>query len=99
MPHANDDSARQAAWRKHLDHGLSQPGQTVVLADMDATGNMAMQTRCDRPRDLLDIARALIQQARDTLAEMDGAEAEGPQEIAEDALAILPDPHDREDAA
>lgn len=87
---------RDPAWRSHLDHALPRADHTLVLADMDATGSMAMQVRCDRPRDLLDLARALLDQAVDRLQDMEGAEAEELEGFAGDALACLPDPHDRD---
>ena len=82
---------RAASWRAHLEHALGQQGQTLILADMDAKGSAALQLRCQRPRDLLDLARVLIEQAQDALENSPGEEAENLLEIAEAALAILPD--------
>jgi hypothetical protein len=87
MSEADD---RAAGWRKHLDTGLAQPDDTLVLATLDAKGGMMMQVRGTRPRDLMDLARSLLEQADSALDSIPGAEAEDLQEVCADALAILP---------
>jgi hypothetical protein len=88
-------SERIERWAHHLRQALHREDQTVVLADMDAKGSMAMQVLGTRPRDLLDIARSLLEQARDRWEEEPESDATTDMmEVCEDALAILP--HERE---
>lgn len=92
---AQEQPASQAdigqGWRDHLGFAVDRPDQTLILGDMDAKGGLALRVRCQRPADLFHLARALLEHARDALDEAPGQEAADLLEIAEDALAILPE--------
>lgn len=95
---------RAKHWRAHLDRAIAAPGSTIVLATLDADRSMVLQTATTRPQDLVDVARALLQQALDRINdEIDAAMAAGlPAEpgrddlamAVEDAITLLPDPHE-----
>ena len=81
-----DDAAR---WRTHLDKALESPGETIILASLDGKGGMVLQVGGTRPQDLVDVARSLLEQARDQL-EQNGDLAER----VEQAIESLPSPLD-----
>jgi hypothetical protein len=90
-------------WRSHLDGALGRPGETIILATLDAERGMSMQTATVRPQDLVDAARSLIDQAIDlTQKELDAEDGndqgDDPREeqiaLWQEALDLLPDPNE-----
>jgi hypothetical protein len=55
------DQAATAA----MANALGTPGDTIVLAIVGADGGLVMLKRGDRPRDVANIGRAVLEQARD----------------------------------
>jgi hypothetical protein len=82
---------RAEFWRQLLDHALGKPERSLVLADMDHQSAM-LSVRCTEPRHLLQMARMLVDQARDAFDGMEGDQAEDMVLLCDDVLGLLPDP-------
>jgi hypothetical protein len=74
---------------------IDDTGDTVVVATANA-GRLVMQTRTPRgPAELVYIARRLLEEARDLYDEIEGFDAQGAADRAEEivqALDALPNP-------
>lgn len=92
---AEGDTAAPAnqvpGWREHLDFAVARPDHTVVLGDIDPANALALRVRCQRPRDLLHLARALIEHAQDVIEHAPSRDDVGLAQVVKDALAILPE--------
>lgn len=81
----------------HLTNALAAADTTVILASHDGQGGMVLHTRGARARDLVDVARSLLQHAADALQA--GEDLDPIPELSnllsavEDAIEALPDPH------
>jgi hypothetical protein len=89
-------------WRSHLEAALTTPGETVILASLNEQRDMVMQAATTRPRDLIDAARSLLEQAmeriQDELMAEDGdSQGDDPREqmvsTLDEVISMLPDPH------
>lgn len=78
-------------WCDHLGFAVALPNQTLILGDVDARGAMALRVGCQRPADLIHLARALLEHAGAALAEAPGQEAAELFAIVEGALSYLPE--------
>jgi hypothetical protein len=87
-----DSVADRATWHKHLDSALGSPDPTVILASVGADRSMCIQVIGTRPQDMLDVARSLIEQAKDRLEEASEDEQGDLVETLEEVLELLPDP-------
>ncbi len=90
-------------WRSHLEAALLREGETIILASMDDKRGLVMQCACMRPQDMVDVARSLLEQAKDRTSEElqreDGdSQGDDPREelvsILDEVLGILPDPNE-----
>lgn len=82
-----------AETRQRIECAVSaiKPGDTLVLAVMDASGAVIHTVRPDAAR-LVDLASSLLDQALDALRD-EGAEHTELADQIEDALGALPDRH------
>lgn len=92
---AQEQPAPQAdigqGWRDHLAFAVDRPDQTLILGDMDAAGALALRVRCQRPGDLIHLARALLEHAGAALAEAPNQKRAELFAIVEGALRCLPE--------
>lgn len=95
-------AANLGMWRSHLEAALARPNETIILATLDDQRSMAMQTATQRPQDLIDVARSLLDEAMSRLqaelADEDGNDqGDDPREqlvsTLDEVLGLLPDPH------